>query len=362
MWKTTTHLVNGVLCGERPALSRAITLLESSRTDHVEQAELLLDAVQQASKQQPFTVGICGPPGAGYKYLWIISLAEVCTKMPMSYLLPMLRSSRRKSTFLERLGTQLTSKGNHISVVAVDPSSSFSGGALLGDRCRMDNLSKDPLAFIRSCPTRGVLGGVARYTQSIVQLCGVSSNFVFVESVGIGQSEIEASHTVDLLVLLLSPAGGDELQGSKKGIVESADLIVINKADGPLEKHAKRTAMDYKAALRFTRKRSPYWDPVVLLCSSLKGEGGVEEVWTRCEEFREKATMNGELSRRRKAQGEYWMMKELERCLSEALKKDPNIIKLANRLKEEVGRGERSARNAGRCLAGLFHTTEQPQE
>ncbi len=274
----------------------------------------------------------------------------------------MLRSSHRKSTFLERLGTQLTSKGHRISVVTVDPSSSFSGGALLGDRCRMDNLSKDPLAFIRSCPTRGVLGGVARYTQSVVQLCGVSSNLVFVESVGIGQSEIEASQTVDLLLLLLSPAGGDELQGSKKGIVESADLIVINKADGPLEKHAKRTAMDYKAALKFTRRHSTCCEPAVLLCSSLKDEGGVREVWARCEEFREKATMNGRLSRRRKAQGEYWMMKEMERCLSEAVKKDPNVIKVANRLKEEVGKGKRSARNAGRCLAGLFHTIEQPQE
>ncbi len=276
-------------------------------------------------------------------------------------MLSTLRSSRRKSTFLERLGTQLTSKGRRISVVAIDPSSSFSGGALLGDRCRMDNLSKDPLAFIRSCPTRGVLGGVARYTQSILQLCGASSNLVFVESVGIGQSEIEASQTVDFLMLLLSPAGGDELQGSKKGIIETADLIVINKADGALEKHAKRTAMDYKTALRFTRRHSTGWDPAVLVCSSLKDEG-VGEVWTRCEEFREKATVSGELSRRRKAQGEYWMMKEMERCLSEAVKKDPNVIKLANRLKDEVGRGKRSARNAGRCLAGLFHTTEQAQE
>ncbi|ETI51742.1 LAO/AO transport system ATPase, variant 5 [Phytophthora nicotianae CJ01A1] len=213
----TQRLVEGVLQGNRTALSRSITLVESTLKSDEEQAELLLDSVlTQRRSLRPahvdppeltsFRLGIAGPPGAG------------------------------KSTFIETLGLFLTAQGHKVAVLAIDPSSSRSGGSILGDKTRMEKLSNDPNAFVRPSPSRGTLGGVAQHTNEIVLLCEAGGyDIILVESVGLGQSEIVIDDTVDMVMLLVSPAGGDDLQGQKKGIVEIADIVVVNKADGDLK-------------------------------------------------------------------------------------------------------------------------------
>ncbi|MCF6316212.1 MAG: methylmalonyl Co-A mutase-associated GTPase MeaB [Marinosulfonomonas sp.] len=238
-------LASRVVAGERRALARAITLIESVRADHRELATALLDAVKSAGRQA-LRIGMSGTPGVG------------------------------KSTFIEAFGMMLTGQGLRVAVLAVDPSSTRSGGSILGDKTRMELLSRDSNAFIRPSPSQTALGGVARRTREAVMLCEAAGyDIVLIETVGVGQSETMVAEMSDLFVLLLAPAGGDELQGVKRGIMEIADLILVNKADGDLLPAATRTCADYAGALRLLRKRSsdPEGFPKAMLVSAITQEG-----------------------------------------------------------------------------------------
>ena len=240
-----SDLASRVIAGERRALARAITLIESGRADHREQAAALLDAVKGAGRQA-LRIGMSGTPGVG------------------------------KSTFIEAFGMMLTGQDLRVAVLAVDPSSTRSGGSILGDKTRMEMLARDPNAFIRPSPSQTALGGVARRTREAVMLCEAAGyDIVLIETVGVGQSETMVAEMSDLFVLLLAPAGGDELQGVKRGIMEIADLILVNKADGDLLAAATRTCADYAGALRLLRKRSgdPEGFPKAMLVSAVTGEG-----------------------------------------------------------------------------------------
>lgn len=239
--KLVTRL-SSLRTGCRTSLSRLITLSESSRADHREQADLVLEDVAQRRSRDasgaaaPWTVriGISGPPGAG------------------------------KSTLIEALGAHVIAQGHRLAVLAIDPSSVRTGGSILGDKTRMEKLSHDPDAYIRPSPNRGALGGVAAGTDEAALLCEEAGfNVVIVETVGVGQSEVDVDDLTDMLILLVAPAGGDELQGVKKGIVELADLVVVNKADGAMLAPAQHAAVDYKRALQLLRPKTPGWKPSV---------------------------------------------------------------------------------------------------
>ena len=245
-----SDLAGRVSSGERRALARAITLVESGRADHRAEAAALLDALT-SPKQDTVRIGLSGTPGVG------------------------------KSTFVEAFGLGLVEAGLKVAVLAVDPSSSRSGGSILGDKTRMEQLSRAPSAFIRPSPSQSELGGVARRTREVITLVEAAGfDVVIVETVGVGQSETLVSDMTDLFVLLMAPAGGDELQGVKRGIMEIADLILVNKADGDLLPAARRTCADYSGALRLMRRRAedPHGFPKALLVSAVEATG-LEEAW-----------------------------------------------------------------------------------
>ncbi|KAG5176470.1 ArgK protein, partial [Tribonema minus] len=269
-------------------------------------------------------VGIAGPPGAG------------------------------KSTFIEALGLRLVQAGKRVAVISVDPSSLRSGGSILGDKTRMQELSRTPNAFVRACPSGGVLGGIAAHTHSVVLLCQAARyDVVIVETVGLGQSEVEVEQTVDVLTLLLPPASGDDLQGSKKGIIEAADLVVVNKADGELEGPARLTAGDYSNAMHYNRPKLPFWHPPVLLCSARKGLG-IDKMWEQVEKFCAALHEHGEFDRRRRIQGRYWMLKQLERQLAERALEDPGVQALASKMEGDLAKGVLGPRMAAERLVDRF--------
>ncbi|HEU4567619.1 MAG TPA: methylmalonyl Co-A mutase-associated GTPase MeaB [Marmoricola sp.] len=260
-------LVEGIRAGDRAAVSRAITLVESSRRDHREAARELLTELthgDRAGVQSPAVrVGISGVPGVG------------------------------KSTFIEALGGMLTGSGHSVGVLAVDPSSVRTGGSVLGDKTRMGRLSADPHAYIRPSPTAGTLGGVARATtQAMIVLEAAGYGVVLVETVGVGQSEITVAGMVDTFCFLTLARTGDQLQGIKKGILEIADVIAVNKADGDREEEARVAARDLSQALHFVYSRSAGWVPPVLTCSALE-ERGIDEVWAKVLEHRESLGPDG---------------------------------------------------------------------
>jgi LAO/AO transport system kinase len=277
-------LATRVAGGDRRALARAITLVESGRADHRAQALALLDALPGASGgRQALRLGLSGTPGVG------------------------------KSTFIEALGLHLTGQGLRVAVLAVDPSSMRSGGSILGDKTRMELLSRDPRAFIRPSPSQTQLGGVARRTREAVALCEAAGfDIVIVETVGVGQSETMVAGMADVFLLLLAPAGGDELQGVKRGIMEAADIILINKADGDLRVQAMATRADYAGALRLMRHRpqDPEGYPLALTVSAVTGEGlaaGWEAV-TRLAEWRRES---GVWAATRAEQARHWFHEEM---------------------------------------------------
>ncbi|XP_077156293.1 methylmalonic aciduria type A protein, mitochondrial [Paroedura picta] len=279
-------LYSGLVRGHRACLAEAITLVESTHSRKKEIAQVLLQKVlsyhreqEQLNKGKPlaFRVGLSGPPGAG------------------------------KSTFIECFGKMLTERGHKVSVLAVDPSSSTSGGSLLGDKTRMTELSRDMNAYIRPSPTRGTLGGVTRTTNEVILLCeGGGYDIVLVETVGVGQSEFAVADMVDMFVLLLPPAGGDELQGIKRGIIEMADLVAVTKADGDLIVPARRIQAEYISALKLLRKRSKVWSPKVMRISARTGEG-ISDMWDKMTEFRDLMLASGELITKRRRQQKVWM-------------------------------------------------------
>ncbi len=260
-----------ILSGDRAALARAITLVESTRPDHAAAASELLDELLPATGGAK-RVGISGTPGVG------------------------------KSTFIEALGTHLTGQGERVAVLAIDPSSQRTGGSILGDRTRMITLSRDPDAFIRSTPSRGVLGGVGAQTSATRLLCEAAGySVILIETVGVGQSETAVGELTDLFLLLVAPQGGDDLQGIKRGVMEMADLIAINKADGANREAAEITRNDYQAALSLVRPKWPSHPTEVVTCSATEGTG-VTEVWDRIETRWQALRRSGDLDELRRTQ------------------------------------------------------------
>jgi LAO/AO transport system kinase len=324
-------LAQHVLEGDRRALARAITLIESRRADHQEQAERLLERLLPATGEA-IRLGISGTPGAG------------------------------KSTFIEALGGHVIEQGHRIAVLAVDPSSRRSGGAILGDKTRMQRLAQAPEAFIRPSPAGGTLGGVTRRTREAGLACEAAGfDLVVIETVGVGQSEDAVADMVDCFLLLLAPGAGDELQGIKRGIVELADLVVINKADGELLAAAKRAEADYRAALQLLRPPTPAWTPEVLACSALH-ERGIEEVWQAVCRQRRALQHSGELAAKRARQTRSWLWSEVQAALAEALCADPGTAELLSELEHAVGACRLLPPQAARELIARFRKGGHPLE
>ena len=279
------QLRDKIIKGERRALSRAITLVESGRADHQAWAAKLIASLQ--GQGQAIRIGLSGTPGVG------------------------------KSTFIESFGTMLTAQGLRVAVLAVDPSSSRSGGSILGDKTRMELLSRNPNAFIRPSPSQSHLGGVARRTREAVTVCEAAGfDVILIETVGVGQSETVVAEMSDLFILLLAPAGGDELQGVKRGIMEMADMILINKADGDLKPAATRTCSDYTGALRLLRKRpqDPDGFPKAMMVSALH-EDGLATAWEEMTTLVTWRREEGHFDGRRSAQARYWFEEEVKQGL-----------------------------------------------
>lgn len=280
------ELSQKIIAGDRRALARAITLIESGRTDHRAQAAELME-VLKGSGRQAIRIGLSGTPGVG------------------------------KSTFIESFGMMLTGQGLRVAVLAVDPSSTRSGGSILGDKTRMERLSRERNAFIRPSPSQSHLGGVARRTREAVAVCEAAGfDVVLIETVGVGQSETVAAEMSDLFILLLAPAGGDELQGVKRGIMEMADIILVNKADGDLKPAATRTCSDYAGALRLLRKRpqDPDGFPKAMMVSALH-EDGLRKAWDEMTALINWRRDNGHFDARRVTQARYWFDQEVRHGL-----------------------------------------------
>lgn len=282
------QLERGIVKGDRRALSRAITLVESTRADHREAATQLLEALKtNDTGPKALRIGLSGTPGVG------------------------------KSTFIESFGRMLTGQGLRVAVLAVDPSSARSGGSILGDKTRMDLLSRDPNAFIRPSPSQAHLGGVGRRSREAVALCEAAGfDVVLIETVGVGQSETVVAEMADLFVLLLAPAGGDELQGVKRGIMEIADIILVNKADGDLKSAARRTCSDYSGALRLLRKRpqDPKGFPKAMMVSALEEEG-LSKAWDEMQSLNDWRREQDHWDQRRAEQARYWFEQEVRQAL-----------------------------------------------
>jgi len=320
----TKPLAESIREGDRRALARGITLVESTRGDHRAKADDLLKELLPYSGKS-IRVGISGVPGVG------------------------------KSTFIESFGLYLIEQGHNVAVLAVDPSSKRSGGSILGDKTRMEVLSRHPEAFIRPSPAGKTLGGVARRTREALLLCEAAGfDVVLVETVGVGQSETAVADLVDMFLLLLLPSGGDELQGLKKGIVELADLIVVNKSDGDLKPAARRAAAEYRAALHLLRPSSAHWKPQVLRCSSVEGDG-IPEVWQAVHQFRAAMTAGGEFRERRARQARDWMWNEINESLLQALRANPEVARELENLEKQVMAGKITpAAAAGRLLEDFY--------
>ncbi len=300
-----------ILAGDRRALARAITLVESARADHRAQAAALLEALAPAGRQA-LRIGLSGTPGVG------------------------------KSTFIESFGTMLIGQGLKVAVLAVDPSSARSGGSILGDKTRMERRSREPNAFIRPSPSQAHLGGVARRTREAVSLCEAAGfDVVLIETVGVGQSETLVAEMTDLFILLMAPAGGDELQGVKRGIMEMADMILVNKADGDLKPAAMRTVGDYAGALRLLRKRGqdPEGFPKALPVSALE-EQGLIKAWEEMRTLADWRRDNGHFERRPAAQARHWFESEVREGLLARLHTDPEIRARMQALGAAVSAGE----------------------
>jgi LAO/AO transport system kinase len=302
-------LVKGVLDGSRAVLARAITLVESTRPDHRKAAqELLMELLPAAGGAH--RVGISGVPGVG------------------------------KSTFIEALGTRLTGAGRRVAVLAVDPSSRRTRGSILGDKTRMNALAVDPNAFIRPSPSAGTLGGVARATrETIVLMEAAGYDVVLVETVGVGQSEVAVAAMVDSFLLLTIARTGDQLQGIKKGILEIADVIAVNKADGEHEADARAAAAELSAALRMMTPLSDSWRPPVQPCSARTG-AGLDEVWAAVRRHRDTLDEHGELAGKRATQQVEWMWAMVRDRMLDRLHTDPGVREAIPRLEREVRAGE----------------------
>jgi LAO/AO transport system kinase len=325
-FSTTTspeELAQQVRSGDRRALARAITLVESSRREDQAPADRLLELLTPHAGNS-IRIGVTGVPGVG------------------------------KSTFIEALGNHVIDRGHRVAVLAVDPSSAISGGSILGDKTRMERLGKRLEAFIRPSPAGRTLGGVTRHTRETMLLAEAAGfDVVLVETVGVGQSETAVSDMTDMFVLLLLPGGGDELQGIKRGIMERADLILVNKCDGDLEAAAGRAAADYRNALRLLHPRSAQWQVPVQTCSALSDDG-IDAAWDTIGRFRDAMKQSGDIAANRAAQARAWLWSEMAETLLEALKEDPAMPAQFSAIEAAVAAGQASPRVAARGLVRQF--------
>ncbi len=301
--------VAGVLSGDRGFLGRAITLIESRNPRHQQMAQdvlqMLLPHTGKAKR-----IGITGVPGVG------------------------------KSTFIEAFGCSLIDQGSKVAVLAVDPTSNRTGGSILGDKTRMQKLGNTDNAFVRPSPSSGTLGGVTRKTRETMLLCEAAGyDVILIETVGVGQSETTVAEMVDFFLVLMLPGAGDELQGIKKGVLEIADMIAVNKSDGGNERAARAAAAEYRNALHIMKPASPNWQPPVLRCSGLKNMG-LDEIWQQIEEYHRRLTATGELPEKRRQQQLRWMWNMIEDQLFSALHANEQVADVLPRVEKEVLAGE----------------------
>jgi len=319
----TAALADAVRNGNRRALAQAITLIESTRSDHRADASALLQQLMPHAGNS-IRLGISGVPGVG------------------------------KSTFIEALGNHVIDAGHRVAVLTVDPSSAISGGSILGDKTRMELLSRRAEAYIRPSPAGTTLGGVARRSREALILCEAAGfDVVIVETVGVGQSETKVADMTDMFVLLQLPGGGDELQGIKRGIMELADLILINKADDELQTLAGRSATEYRNALRLLRPRSANWKVEVQTCSARDG-AGIAEAWDVVLQHRELLESSDQLKQRRAAQARAWMWTEVSDSLIAALQGDAQVGKQIPALETAVSKGQVPPSVAAEQLLEIF--------
>lgn len=310
--------------GDRRALARAVTLIESTRADHRAEAERLVETLLPDTGKAT-RLGISGPPGAG------------------------------KSTFIERFGLDGLARGHQLAVLAIDPAAKRGGGAILGDKTRMTELSRAPGAFIRPSPGDDRMGGVARRTRETILLCEAAGfDTVIVETVGAGQAETTVAEMTDMFLLILPPAAGDELQGLKRGIIELADLVLVNKADGELLDHANRAAADYASALRLVPPTMPGWEVPVRAVSALTG-AGVDAVWEDVTRFRTALETSGDWARRRARQARAALWTEIGDGLSAQFRAAPQIAARLAEIEREVMIRARTPADGARELLRLFH-------
>ncbi len=312
-------LKDALVAGDRRALAKAITLVESRQSkDDAAATQVVNLALPHAGKAR--RIGLSGAPGVG------------------------------KSTFVEAFGTWLTERGHRVAVLAVDPSSRRSGGSILGDKTRMVKLAQDPNAFIRPSPAGTTLGGVARRTrESMLLVEAAGFDVVLVETVGVGQSETAVADMVDMFLVLVSPGGGDELQGIKRGIMELADLVVVTKADGDLLQAANRAGAEYQAALHLMRPKFEGWFAEVRLVSSTEGQG-IAEIWSDVERFRATLAPSGAWDRQRRDQRVAWLQTELREGLLAALTEDPAIRAELAKLEAAVAKGAMAPSVAAKAI------------
>ena len=316
-------LADGVIAGNRRVLAQAITLIESTRSDHRAAASALLERLMPYAGDS-IRLGISGIPGVG------------------------------KSTFIEALGNHVIDAGHRVAVLTVDPSSAISGGSILGDKTRMEELSRRDEAYIRPSPAGSTLGGVTRRSREAMILCEAAGfDVIIVETVGVGQSETKVADMTDMFVLLLLPGAGDELQGIKRGIVELADLILINKADDGLVKLADQAAAEYRNALRLLHPRSPNWKVEVRSCSARDG-AGIPEAWETVLRHHDMLKSTSEFTARRAAQARDWMWSDLTDDLVAALKSDPEVRERLSALETETSEGRVPPTVAARTLLEIF--------
>jgi len=316
-------LVRDILAGDRATLARAITLIESRRADHQAAARQLVQELLPHTGKA-LRVGITGVPGVG------------------------------KSTTIDALGTFLTGQSHKVAVLAVDPSSARTGGSILADKTRMARLATNPHAFIRPSPAGGTLGGVAARTRETMLICEAAGyDVVLVETIGTGQSETAVADMTDFFLVLMLPGAGDELQGLKKGVVELADMIAVNKADGDNITRATAAAAEYRAALQILSPRSANWSPPVVTYSALT-ENGVPELWATILRYRERSNANGEFAARRRTQQVKWMWAMLEDRIHARLKSDPSVRAKLPRLEAAVAQGKLSPALAVDEIAALL--------
>ena len=316
-------LAQQVRSGNRRALARAITLIESTRDDHRREADKLLEALLPHTGNS-IRLGITGVPGVG------------------------------KSTFIEAFGQNLIAAGHRVAVLAVDPSSQISGGSILGDKTRMERLAQMPEAFIRPTPTAGTQGGVARRTREAMLACEAAGfDVVLVETVGVGQSETAVADMVDMFLLLLLPGSGDELQGLKRGIVELADLVIVNKADGDMRNAAGRVAGEYANALHLLRPATPHWSARVVTCSALEGTG-IDDIWRLAEDYRAAMVAAGAFEDRRSRQARSWMWREVDDSLLASFRAHPRVAARIAEIEAQVEAGSLTPAAAARALLAAF--------